>query len=396
MKITLLGGGGIIGRVIARDLVENPRVTQVVLADLDVAAAQAVADGLGSSKVTVERTDVTDTAALSAQLADSGCVINAVQYYFNLAVMEAALASATHYVDLGGLFHTTRKQLELHERFQAAGLTAILGLGSCPGIANVQAAALADRLDTIETLHIYNGATKDRTGDKLNWAYSINTILDEISEPPMIFEDGEFKAVAPVSGEEMFLFKSPIGWEKTHLSLHSEVATLPLVFGDKGLKSCFFKISFFGYSEPALRKLQFLAELGLASRDPITLRDGRQVAPREVVLPVLDRYVKENPVAPDPENPGFKDIATVADGTIDGRAVQLRIDTTAARKPEWGVSGSTLLVAAPPAILAVWLAAGEVEKTGVLPPEVAVDYKRFFAELAERGASTEITTTEML
>ncbi len=52
MKITLLGGGGIIGRVIARDLVENPRVTQVVLADLDVAAAQAVADGLGSSKVT--------------------------------------------------------------------------------------------------------------------------------------------------------------------------------------------------------------------------------------------------------------------------------------------------------------------------------------------------------
>ena len=78
MKITLLGGGGIIGRVIARDLVENPRVTQVVLADLDVAAAQAVADGLGSAKVTVERTDVTDTAALTAQLADSGCVINAV------------------------------------------------------------------------------------------------------------------------------------------------------------------------------------------------------------------------------------------------------------------------------------------------------------------------------
>ena len=172
--------------------------------------------------------------------------------------------------------------------------------------------------------------------------------------------------------------------------------TLPLVFGDKGLKSCFFKISFFGYSEPALRKLQFLAELGLASRDPITLRDGRQVAPRDVVLPVLERYVKENPVAPDPENPGFKDIATVADGTMAGRTVRLRIDTTAARKPEWGVSGSTLLVASPPAIVAVWLAAGEVEKSGVLPPEVAVDYKRFFAELAERGASTEITTTELL
>src|SRR5262245_58371080 len=185
--------------------------------------------------------------------------------------MRACLEAKTHYVDLGGLFHTTRKQLELHDAFKKAGLLAVLGLGSCPGIANVQARVVADSLETVESIRIYNGATPD-LGDSLSWGYSIQTIFDEITQPPWVYRNGAFQEAPPLGEEEMYRFLDPIGVAKVHLSLHSEVATLPVTYGPKGIKDCFFKISFFGYSEKALRQLQFLAQIGMASTEPIDVR----------------------------------------------------------------------------------------------------------------------------
>jgi len=171
--------------------------------------------------------------------------------------------------------------------FKKAGLLAVPGLGSCPGIANVQARAVVDTFETVESIRIYNGATPDM-GDSLAWAYSIQTIFDEITQPPMVFRDGTFQETAALGEEEMYRFQDPIGVAKVHLSLHSEVATLPLTYGPKGIKDCFFKISFFGYSEKALRQLQFLAQIGMASTEPIEVR-GARVRPRDVLLEVMKR-----------------------------------------------------------------------------------------------------------
>ena len=62
--------------------------------------------------MTAVKADVTDGAALGGLLRGAGSVINSVQYYFNLPVMKACLEAKVPYIDLGGLFHTTRKQLE--------------------------------------------------------------------------------------------------------------------------------------------------------------------------------------------------------------------------------------------------------------------------------------------
>ncbi|MEK7800020.1 MAG: saccharopine dehydrogenase NADP-binding domain-containing protein, partial [Acidobacteriota bacterium] len=230
MRIVVLGGAGIIGRTIARDLADDREVKEIVIADLDLDGARKLADGLGRPGVTAVKADVTDPAALVSLIRGAGAVINSVQYYFNLPVMKACLEAKTHYLDLGGLFHTTRKQLEMHGDFRKAGLLAVLGLGSCPGIANVQARAVADTLDTVESVRIYNGATPDM-GDSLAWAYSIQTIFDEITQPPMVFRAGRFQETAALGEEELYRFQDPIGVSKVHLSLHSEVATLPLTYG---------------------------------------------------------------------------------------------------------------------------------------------------------------------
>src|SRR5213594_627294 len=388
VRIVVLGGAGIIGRAIARDLADDREVEEIVLADLDVDGARKVAVGLGRPGVVAVKADVTDHGALVNLIKGAGAVINSVQYYFNLPIMRACLEAGTHYIDLGGLFHTTRKQLELHNDFKKAGLLAVLGLGSCPGIANVQARAVADAFETVESIHIYNGATPDM-GDSLAWAYSIQTIFDEVTQPPVVFRDGKFQETAPLGEEELYRFQDPIGVAKVHLSLHSEVATLPLTYGPKGIKDCFFKISFFGYSEKALRQLQFLAQIGMASTETIEVR-GAGVRPRDVLVEVLKR-------APQTERKGglgVKDIVTEVRGTRAGKPVAGKVETTAWPHRTWGISGGTLLVASPPAIVARWLARGQVRQAGVLPPEQAVDAAAFFRDLEARGARTTVAVAE--
>ncbi len=145
-----------------------------------------------------------------------------------------------------------------------------------------------------------------------------------------------------LSEEEPFPFLEPIGYATTHLSLHSEVATIPVSLAAKGIERCEFKIRFFGLSEPALRKLAFLASIGLASTDPRTVGEVEGVVPRRLLVDLL-----EETTPPPPDHAGFKDIATVAEGTVDGVPTRLRLDATAWPSSELGVGGGTVAVAAP-------------------------------------------------
>ncbi|MFZ0493137.1 MAG: saccharopine dehydrogenase NADP-binding domain-containing protein [Acidimicrobiia bacterium] len=382
MRIALLGAG-IIGRVVAGDLATWDIPDEVTAGDLDGERASLVAKEHGFEHAAV---DVTDEASLDTFLRRADVVINAAQYGVNLAVMEGALRAGTHYLDLGGLFHTTRKQLLLDERFREAGLTAVLGIGSCPGIANVHAGDLGARMDTVRSVKIYNGATVDPS-DTLKWPYSLWTIFDEITERPMVFRGGAFVDVEPLSEEEMFPFREPIGNAKAHLSLHSEVATIPLSLADRGIEACEFKIRFFGFSEGALRKLQFLASLGLASKEPRP--DG--TVPRKLLVDLLEELQPKPP-----QHAGFKDIATVAEGTRDGAPITMRLDSTAWPSKELGVAGGTMAVASPAAIVGRWLASGELSEPGVHPPETSIPPQPFYEALALRGVMTTLEETTTL
>lgn len=389
MNIVILGGAGLMGRYAVRDLVLNPEVDQVIIADLDVDLARQVAAILNSPKLKVQAADATDHASLVSILRGADSLLNATVYYFNLPVMEACLEAGVHYVDMGGLFHTTRKQLELHERFQAAGITAVLGMGSAPGIPNVQAHYAAQRLDTVESIRIYDGI-KPPPGDDIFFGYAVPTIIDELTMPPMVYRNGEFVACDPLSEPEEYWFAPPIGLLKTHLSLHSEVATLPLTFADKGVKECFFKINYWGLSEEALLKIKLFADVGLASNEPVEVK-GVSVRPRDLLVklmapytPPLDAFMAE------PADPTHwrKEIVTQVSGTQDGERVTYRLGTlTAVGSRPTGVA---------PAIIAHWLASGRIWEAGVFPPEAVVDPGPFFAELAKRDIHTRVSVSRGL
>ena len=389
MKIVVLGGAGLMGRIAVRDLALNPEVDQVVIADLDMDLARQVATILDSPKVSVQSANATDKPSLVSLLAGADSLLNATVYYFNLSVMEACLEAGVHYVDLGGLFHTTRKQLELHEQFQAAGITAVLGMGSAPGIPNVQARYAAERLDTIDTIRIYDGI-RPPPGDDIFFGYAIPTIIDELTMPPMVFRDGEFVACEPLSEAEEYWFQPPIGLLKTHLSLHSEVATLPVTYAHKGVRECFFKINYWGLSEDALRKIKLFADVGFAGTEPVEVK-GASVRPRDLLVklmapytPQLDALMAEAADATDWK----KEIVTQVTGTQNGEQVTYRLGTlTAIGSRPTGVA---------PAITAHWLAAGRIPQTGVFPSEAVIEPEPFFAELDKRDIHTRVSVTRDL
>jgi len=389
MRITVLGGAGKMACISVQDLAQDQRVDEVVIADLNLEQAKIVADYINSPKIKIRQVDVNDPEGMVEALKGSDTCLNGTVYNTNLPVMDACLKAGVHYTDMGGLFFTTRKQLELSDRFAEAGLSAVLGLGSAPGVPNIQARYAADRLDTVESIKIYDGVMPPLTDDP-NFTYAVPTIVEELIVEPMIFRDGEFEAAEPLSEFEDYWFTQPIGLLPMHLSLHSEVATLPVSFKDKGVQECFFKINYWGMAKAVVEKIRVMVDFGFGSTEPVEV-DGISVVPRDFLVSMLSGYVPPitDFLAPAKTEPPdwVKEIVTEVHGTKDGQEITYRMGTLTCK--------GALPTGVAPAIAAVWMAEGRV-KPGVYPPELALDPLPFFKELEERNIFTQVTKTHML
>jgi saccharopine dehydrogenase (NAD+, L-lysine-forming) len=262
-------------------------------------------------------------------------------------------------------------------------------MGSAPGIPNIQSRYAADRLDTIESIKIFDGI-KPPSPDDLRFSYAVPTILDELTVEPMVFENGEFVAKPPLSGFEDYWFTPPLGLLPMHLSLHSEVATLPITFKDKGLKECFFKINYWGMAKNTVEKIRVLTDFGFASEEPVKIKEGL-VKPRELMVSLLSGYVHSvtDLLAPPATKPPdwTKEIVTEISGKKGGKDITYRLGTLTCK--------GALPTGAAPAIAAIWLAEGRVEP-GVYPPEATLDPESFFKELEVYDVYTQVTITNKI
>ena len=380
----VVGGAGAMGRITVRDLVETcASGDEVVIADYDLEKATALAasfQGGSYPRVRAVRVDVTDHAAAARALAGAFVVVNAVQYQMNLDVMEAALAAGAHYVDMGGLFHVTRKQLELDDRFKAAGRTALLGMGAAPGIANLLARHGAEQMDEVREIHLrVGGMDRTRYADPpaLPVSYSLKTILEEFSMEPAVFTKGRFTFVAPMSGAKPHRFPPPVGLRTPMFTIHSQVATLPLSYRDRGIREVSFKIAF---DPEFVDRVRFLRDLGMASHDLVDVA-GVKVRPVDVANKVA---MAQKPARQVGKLDQYEVVRAIVKGTARGKKVTWVVDLHTRGMPAWGI-GLDIDTGSPPAVAAQMLAAGEITVTGAVPPEVAVPCAPFFERLARRG-----------
>lgn len=352
MRVAILGAGGTIAPAIVRDLAESDEVAELLLVDLARDRARAAADRHGGGKATV---------ADSVEGAD--VVVNSAGYRINLDAMRSSLEAGAHYIDLGGLYWMTGKQLELHDEFERAGLIAVLGMGSSPGKTNVMAAHAARTLGTenLDAVHVAAGGRDLDPPDGESFPYALQTLVDELTMNPVVIRSGEPTEVEPLSPGGTVRFADPIGEGETIHTIHSEMRTFPASFG---CSDASFRLSL---APALLERLRQLAGAGDAERAEAAAN----------ALPPSAHTVSSH----------------VIEATAGGRSV--RVTSFTPPHEVWGLGGGIVSTAAPAAAVVRLLARGAVEARGALPPEQCIEPEALFPELERRGNRIE-TVTEVL
>lgn len=373
--VAVVGAAGIIGPAIVATLAEHESVERILVLDMNEAGAREVAERHGGGRASAGVLDIRDRDRAVAALDGADVLLNSAAYRVNLDAMEVALAANAHYLDLGGLFHVTKEQLELDGRFREAGRLAVLGMGSTPGKTNVMAARAVELLgDDVERIVVAAaGRDPDPPTGPLVAPYAIETILDELSMPTPVVRDGEVVYLTPLSDAGPVEFGRPVGPATTIFTVHSEQATFAESFGARNVS---FQLSL---NPVFLERIRFLTELGLASTEPIEVR-GLRVTPRHVLLALLAQLPK---ASPSHHALGIHRIE--AHGREGGLAI-VECVTSAVDRLEFG--GGVLSTASPPAVVADMICRGELAaRTGVLPSERCVPYELLFSRLERYGVS---------
>jgi lysine 6-dehydrogenase len=374
MKIAVLGAGAM-GSAAAALLARHADVELLVL-DVDESRAREVAGLAGAEGRGFDAT----SGELERILREVRAVAACLPYKLNLPVMEAALAARCHYADLGGLFHTTIRQWDEHERWVDAGVSAVLGIGSAPGLTNVLARWGADRLDQVTSIDLVDGAVDlAADGGSFGVPYSVETVLDEFTMPAMVFEDGELREVPAGSGVVDWEFPEPVGVQPSMYTLHSEPATLPRTV--PGVRDVRWRLAL---PRAVHHGFAFLTRIGMASDEPVSTRSGA-VVPRDALAAVLSALPSADG---EPHDVEFLDVHV--EGTRDGAPASCRCLARFDPPPE-GLSAGAFGTAIPITVAVRWLAEGRVPP-GVHPPETAFDAAEMIAELEREGVTFALET----
>jgi len=188
------------------------------------------------------------------------------------------------------------------------------------------------------------------------------------------YEDGEFIWVGPFAGLKTVDFGGQIGVQETYYIPHPETRTMPKSLGAK-------RVSVHGCFPPhAMRLAKAMLESGLYSDQPVEIK-GIKSTPFDIMYDLLLAVpeTKQTPVW------AYGLVVDVI-GRRDGRATKIRFWTEHPPQEEWGGQAAYYKnIAIPLSVGAQMIADGEVNVTGVVPPEIAYDPGRFFEELGRRG-----------
>ncbi len=358
MDILILGGCGAMGSEATADLVKTSSADRFVVADVDLAKAEAFCQSVGDSRLSARGVDVNDPAALRALFERFDFVMNCTSNKFGVQVVEAAIAARRSMLDLGGLANTP-KQLALDDQARSAGITVLLGCGATPGVSNIMARRAAEQMDVLEEVHIAFASFRS-----IALAPGVlHTVLSELSPATKRFyyEDGDFVEMPPFAGARTLEFPAPVGPLETYYMPHSETFTLPHYFGS-GLH----KVTVRGSWRPnVMAALRVFNQYKLSEYAPEFLRD---------------HLLEHTPPADDEEYAFYVQVECL--GRRGDQRVTATYDLT--HPPEWRHTCTAKVTGIPASIGAQLLLAGRAARTGVMGCEECFEPEPFFAELAER------------
>jgi lysine 6-dehydrogenase len=375
MKLIVLGAGRQ-GSTVAFDLLRNPAIEAVGLADVDRERLEAVRKRLDDRRLALHTLDVRSTGDLVEQIGAYDACLAAVPGEYHNEIARAAIAARTHYCDLGAGPAMLAEQLQLDTAAFEAGVAIVPDCGLAPGLVTILAAHAIRRLDEITSVQIRVGTLPQEPQPPLHYARSdpLEHLILRYVERAIVIRDGVKVSIEPLTEVETIEFSEPYGTlEAFHTS--GGLSTLPNTFAGRVRNMDYKTIRRPGHC--AL--MQPLARLGFFDTTPLRV-GGTEVSRREFTTRVLEEFVR----------PGVPDVVlarVIVVGTKFGarRRIEYQlVDLADAQAQHSALMRCTAFSAS---IVLQMLASGRAGRHGVVPQERWVNGEEFIAALRERGLS---------
>lgn len=316
-KALIIGAGGV-ASVVVHKCCQNPDVfEEICIASRTKSKCDALKEKLdgGKTKIQTAQVDADNTDEV-IELINSfkpDIVINVALPYQDLTIMDACLATGVHYVDTANYEPPDTAKFEYKwqwaykEKFEAAGLTALLGSGFDPGVTGVFTAyAQKHYFDEIHTIDIVDVNAGDH-GYPFATNFNPEINIREVTANGRYYKEGEWVETPPLSMKKVYDLPE-IGPTDIYLMYHEELESLAKNI--PGVKQIRFWMSF---SERYLTHLKVLENVGMTSIEPVVY-EGKEIIPLQFLKALLP-----DPASLGPRTKGKTNIGCIIQGVKDGK-----------------------------------------------------------------------------
>lgn len=369
-KIIMIGAGGVAG-VVAHKCAQNDEVfTEVLIASRTLSKCDAIIEDIKRNvphsktiftSCKVDADNVQELVSIINEFKPE-LVLNVALPYQDLTIMDACLETKVHYLDTANYEPLDSAKFEYSwqwaykEKFEKAGITALLGSGFDPGVTGVFSAyAQKHYFDEIESIDILDANAGDH-GYPFATNFNPEINIREVSANGRYFEAGEFIETKPMEIKREYDFPQ-IGKKDMYLLYHEELESLAINI--KGIKRIRF---FMTFSENYLTHLKVLENVGLTSIKPVMF-EGKEIVPLQFLTALLP-----NPASLGPRTKGLTNIGCIFKGTKDGLPKTYYVYNVCNHEACYAEVGSQAIsytTGVPAMIGAMMILKGEWKKPGV-------------------------------
>jgi len=316
-KALIIGAGGV-GSVVVHKCVQNSEVfSEICIASRSIEKCNALKNKLdgGPVKIQTAQVDADDTNQVIALIEKfkPEVVINVALPYQDLSIMDACLATGVHYLDTANYEPPETPKFEYKwqwaykEKYEKAGITAVLGSGFDPGVTGVFCAyAQKHYFDEIHYIDILDCNAGDH-GYPFATNFNPEINIREVTSKGRYYENGKWVETEPLEFKRVYDFPE-VGPKDMYLLYHEELESLAVNI--KGVKRIRFWMTF---SERYLTHLRVLQNVGMTSIEPIEF-EGKMIQPLQFLKAVLP-----DPASLGPRTKGKTNIGCIIQGIKDGK-----------------------------------------------------------------------------
>ena len=289
-KVIIIGAGGVSNVVVHKCCQNSDVFEEILLASRTKSKCDAIKDSIKDTKtkITTAQVDADKTEEVIALIKDfkPELVINVALPYQDLTIMDACLATGVHYLDTANYEPPETPKFEYKwqwaykERFEKAGLTALLGSGFDPGVTGVFCAyAQKHYFDEIECIDILDANGGDH-GYPFATNFNPEINIREITANGRYFKDGAWVETEPLEFKREYNFDQ-VGKKDMYLLYHEELESL--CKNINGVKQIRFWMTF---SQNYINHLNVLQNVGMTSIEPVNF-EGKEIQPLHFLKAVL-------------------------------------------------------------------------------------------------------------